>query len=130
MTTDLWMLVATALLALFLPFVYSTYRVLRPGGMAWSLGNRELPIEISPWTARAFRAHQNMVENIGPFAVLVIVAHVAGKTNEFTTLGSVIYFWSRVAHASLYIAGVKFLRTMAFGVGLAGEVIILLQLCR
>ena len=128
MTTDLWMLVATALLALILPFVYSTSRILRPGGFAWSLSNREQPLEISPWTARAIRAHQNLVENIGPFAVLVLVAHVAGKSDPLTALGSTIFFWSRLAHALLYIAGLTYLRTFAFGAGLVGEVVILRQL--
>ena len=128
MTTDLWMLVATALLALILPFVYSASRVLRPGGFAWSLGNRDQPIEISPWTGRAIRAHQNLVENIGPFAVLVLVAYVAGKADPLTALGSTIFFWSRVAHALLYIAGLTHLRTFAFGAGLVGEVLILRQL--
>jgi uncharacterized MAPEG superfamily protein len=129
-TTDLWMLVATALLALTLPFVYSTGRVLRPGGLFWSLGNREQPLEVSPWMARAFRAHQNLVENIGPFAVLVLVAHVTSMANALTALGSVIFFWSRLTHALLYTAGIGYLRTFAFGAGLAGEFVILLQLCR
>src|SRR6266481_4314606 len=44
MTTDLWMLVWTALLALGLPFIYLAGLTQAPGGTAWSLGNRAEPV--------------------------------------------------------------------------------------
>jgi uncharacterized MAPEG superfamily protein len=128
MTTDLWMLVWSGLLALLMPAVYLAGRAQVPGGMAWAFGNREDPLEVPAWTGRAIRAHQNLVENLAPFAILVLVAHVAGKANATTALGASLFFWGRVAHAAVYTAGIQYLRTAVFFVAAAGELLILFQL--
>lgn len=128
MTTDLMMLVWTALLCMFLPVTYLVGRMQVPGGMQWGLGNRDTALEMPPWAARAQRAHANLVENLAPFAILVLVAYVAGRANGWTALGSVIFFWARVAHAAVYIAGLIGVRTAAFFVGVFGELLILAQL--
>ena len=128
MTTDLWMLVLTALLCLLLPSVYLVGRAQTPGGMEWALGNRDRSLAIPEWAARAQRAHLNLIENIAPFAILVLVAQVTGKANAMTALGSIIFFAGRAAHAAVYTAGIIGLRTAVFFVAAAGEVLILLQL--
>jgi uncharacterized MAPEG superfamily protein len=130
MTTDLWMLVWTSLLCVLLPFVYLTSRVTTPGGLEWGFGNREGPFQFPAWAGRAERAHANLVENLAPFAVLVLVAHVAGRANATTALGATIFFWGRVAHAAVYTAGIIYVRTLAFAVASIGELLILLQLFR
>ena len=132
MTTDLWMLVWTAVLCVCLPFVYLTSRISTPGGLAWGLGNRDRPFqsEFPVWAGRAERAHRNLLENLAVFAILVLVAHVAGKANATTALGATIFFWSRVAHAAIYIAGITYLRTLVFTVAFLGELMIFLQLFR
>ena len=128
MTTDLRMLVWTALLSLLLPSLYAAGRLSRPGGVAWGFGNRDTPIEAPPWVGRAVRAHANLIENLPPFIILVVAAHLTGRTNDTTALGATIFFWARVAHAIIYTAGIVYLRTAAFAVSLAGEVLILSQL--
>ena len=128
MTTDLSMLVWTALLCLLMPAVYLVGRSQAAGGFEWALGNRDRPLEIPAWAARAIRAHLNLVENLAPFAVLVLVAHVTGKANGTTALGAVIFFWARVAHFAVYTAGLIGIRTVAFFIGTFGELLILLQL--
>ena len=128
MTTDLWMLVWTALLALLMPTTYAAGRLSAPGGSEWAFGNRDAPLAVPAWTERAVRAHANLVENLGPFIILVLAAHVSGKANATTALGATIFFWARVAHAIIYTAGIVYLRTAAFAVSLAGEVMILTQL--
>jgi len=128
MTTDLWMLVYTSLMSMFFFFAYLPGRSLAPGGMAWAFGNRDTDLPVPEWTSRAVRAHLNLVENLAPFAVLVLVAHVAGKANSTTALGATLFFWGRVAHAATYIAGIVYARTAAFFVGTIGELMILSQL--
>jgi uncharacterized MAPEG superfamily protein len=130
MTTDLSMLVLTALLCLLMPVVYLVGRSGRPGGLAWGFGNRDVPLDVAPWVRRAERAHANLVENLAPFAIFVLVAHVAGKANGTTALGATLFFWGRVAHAAVYVAGLPYVRTAAFFVGTAGELLILSQLWR
>jgi uncharacterized MAPEG superfamily protein len=128
MTTDLMMLIYTALLSLLIPGIYLIGRLQTPGGMQWALGNRDTPLEIPPWAARAERAHRNLVENLAPFAILVLVAHVSGKASTMTALGATIFFLARVAHLVVYIAGLVPVRTAVFFVAVFGELLILVQL--
>ena len=130
MTTDLMMLVGTALLCLSIPGVYLVGEVQTPGGFEWGLGNRAAPLQLPEWAARAKRAHYNLVENLAPFAILVLVAQVSGKANGMTALGAEIFFLARVAHVAVYTAGITGLRTAVFFVGTAGELLILFQLFR
>jgi uncharacterized MAPEG superfamily protein len=123
------MLVWTALLALGLPFIYLAGLTQAPGGAAWSLSNRAEPLAgIPEWAARAQRAHLNLLQNLAPFAILALVAQVSGKANATTALGATIFFWARMAHAAVYIAGIKYLRTLVFAVATFGVVLILAQL--
>jgi len=128
MTTDLWMLVYTALLSIFFFFAYLPGRASVPGGLVWAFGNRDAPLAVPAWTSRAERAHHNLVENLAPFAILVLVAHVAGKANATTALGATLFFWGRVGHAAAYIAGIIYLRTAVFFIATIGELLILSQL--
>jgi uncharacterized MAPEG superfamily protein len=128
MTTDLWMLVLSAVLCLVLPLPYLLARGMTPGGAAWGLGNREEDFKFPAWAGRAERAHRNLVENLAPFAILVLVAHVIGRANATTALGATLFFWGRVLHALTYIAGIPYLRTAMFLVSIVGEIMILLQL--
>ena len=128
MTTDLWMLVYSSLLCLGIPVAYVSGQLTVQGGIPWGLGNRDKPMQFPEWMARAKRAHGNLLENLAPFAVLVLVAHLAGRANETTALGATIFFWGRVAHAGIYTAGIPGVRTAAFFVSVVGEFMILLQL--
>jgi uncharacterized MAPEG superfamily protein len=69
-----------------------------------------------------------MAENLAPFTALVLVAHVTGSANATTALGAAIFFWARVVHAIVFIAGVPWIRTLAFVISILGELLILLQL--
>ena len=128
MTTDLWMLVWTAVLTLVIPNIYITGYAPLPGALAWGLSNRDTPYEMPAWVNRAKRAHANLLENLAPFAVLVIVAHLSGKANASTALWATVFFWSRVAHFIVYAVGVAYLRTLVFIVSLVAQVEILRQL--
>jgi len=128
MTTDFTMLVATALLCLSIPVIYLVGELRTPGGREWGLGNRAAPLQLPEWAARAKRAHLNLVENLAPFAILVLVAQISGKANGMTALGAQIFFWGRVAHLAVYTAGIVGVRTAVFFVATAGELLILSQL--
>src|SRR5262245_42717030 len=130
MTTDLWSLGWTALLCMSISMIYGVGRMQMPGGMQWALGNRDEPLAVPAWAARAQRAHANLVENLPPFAILVLVAHVSGAANYWTALGSQLFLWSRVAHVAVYTLGLIGVRTAVFVVGVVGEVLILAQLFR
>jgi uncharacterized MAPEG superfamily protein len=73
---------------------------------------------------RAARTVNNSVEGLVVFAPLVLVAHLAGISNDLTVMGATIYFWSRVAYVPCYMFGIPWIRTLVFGVGLVGLLMI------
>lgn len=91
-------------------------------------GNRENMPVATGFAGRAGRAHLNMLENLGLFAALVLVAHVAGRANEMTALGAQLFFWARLAYAVIYLVGIPWVRTGAWLVSMVGLVMIFLQL--
>ncbi|MEE8352780.1 MAG: MAPEG family protein [Rhodospirillales bacterium] len=82
---------------------------------------------IPQWAQRLNRAHHNLVENLTPFAILVIVAQMTGTANEMTALGARMFFYSRLGQIAFHTAGIPWGRTLFFAVGLSGMIIILLQ---
>jgi len=97
-------------------------------GLPMLAGNREGMPEITGWAGRAARAHRNMLENLVLFAVLVLVAVAAGKTDATTLLGAQIFFWARLVYAGVYLAGIPWLRTGVWAVSVVGMLLIFLQL--
>ena len=129
MSLTLIMLVATAVLTLLMPLTYGFGRSQVAGGLAWGLGNRDRPFESAPeWVARGERAHRNLTENLGPFAILVLVAAVTAQISWLTDLGATIFFLARVAYAVVYLAGITGVRTVVFFIGTIGQLLILLAL--
>ena len=56
-----------------------------------------------PWIARAFRAHQNLLEQGIPFAILVLIVDRMDGFTALTYWTAVAFFWLRVLHAIGYI---------------------------
>ena len=69
------------------------------------------------WVQRANRAHINNVQVFAPFAALVLIAHIAGQSNEMTAIWAMIFFWARLAHAIVHLLGIAYVRTLAFLIG-------------
>jgi uncharacterized MAPEG superfamily protein len=129
MTTDLTMLIWSVLLTLVSPYTYVTGLLIAPGGLAWGVGNRDQALAgEAVWARRARRAHANLVENMVPFAALVLAAHVAGRSNAMTALGAQLFFWARLLYLPAYVIGLVPWRTLIFGVATLGQFLILLQL--
>ena len=91
-------------------------------------GNRDTMPPLTGWALRAQRAHVNMLESLVIFAVFVLVADATGRLNATTALGANLFFWGRVAYAVVYVMGVPWLRTLVWGVSVAGLLVILSQL--
>lgn len=113
LSTDLWMLLGATIWCIALTGPLVLVRTRTPGGLAWGAGNRDTPFEGPAWHDRTQRAHANMVENLLPFAVLVLVAHVTGRADEVTAAASVAFLAFRVAHGVSYIMGLVPWRSLA-----------------
>lgn len=97
-------------------------------GLATLAGNREGMPALTGWAGRAQRAHRNMLENLPLFVALVLIAQAAGKANAMTLLGAQLFFWGRLAHWLIYLAGIPWLRTLAWAVSVVGLILIFGQL--
>lgn len=128
MTTDLTMLVYSAALCILTPSIGIVGLSLQPGGFAWGIGNREQPFPVPAWVDRARRTHANLLENLLPFAILVLVAHIAGKADATTATAATGFFFARVAYTVIYVAGIPGLRTLVFSAGVLAEVVILARI--
>ena len=127
MTTDLTMLVWSAVLCVVLALPY-TIGMIGLVGLPKMAGNRDGVVLPEGWIGRAKRAHYNMIENLAPFAALVLVAHLAGAASPTSALGAQLFFWGRLAHAVLYIAGIPWARTGAFAVSVVGMAMVLVAI--
>lgn len=116
MTVELTMLAWTAGITALMWLPYIAGHILNVGllpAVSYKADGTPLP----DWAARAKRTHYNAVENLVPFAALVIVAHLTGATGPATASAAVVYFWARAAHYLLYVAAVPFGRTITFAIG-------------
>ena len=127
MTIELKLLVWSAALA-FIQMLVALAGAFLQLGLPRLAGNRENLPELPGWAGRAERAHLNMLESLILFAVLVFVAQLAGIHNTTTLLGAQLFFWGRVAHAVLYLAGIPWARTAAWFVSVIGLILIAWQL--
>jgi uncharacterized MAPEG superfamily protein len=129
MTPELIYLVWSAVLTFVLMLIAVSGATLQVG-LPTLAGNREDMPDMTSWAGRAERAHSNMLENLVLFAILVLVAQAAGVRNAMTVLGAQLFFWGRVGHAVLYIAGIPWARTAAWVVSVVGLILIAWQLVR
>ena len=97
-----------ACLAVFAAFMWVPYVV----GISTDPSEEDAfdtPADISrlrPWVQRAYRAHLNLMEQLLPFAILVLLID---RVNGFTALSyftAIAFFWIRLAHAAGMISGV------------------------
>jgi len=127
MPHDLQMLVWSAALAIVQMFI-AVFACMAVVGLPTLAGNRDNLPPMGGFAGRACRAYSNMLEGLAIFAIVVIVAQITGRANATTALGATLFFWGRVAHAIVYLAGIPWVRTAVWAVSLAGIVMVGSQL--
>ncbi len=111
MTTELRYLLLTSILTggLWIPVVIGYSRARGPLKPEHYVTAPTSPLP--DWVNRANRAHLNAVESFAPFAAVTLVAHVLGVSTALTAGAAAVFFFARLAHAVVHIAG--FPRLMA-----------------
>jgi uncharacterized MAPEG superfamily protein len=125
MTTELTMLAYATLLLVALVLVQATVGV-QSKGLVPLANNRD---DVGPATgfhARMLRVVDNHREGLTMFAPVILIAAVANLNNATTALGAQLFFWSRLAHAVLYVIGAPMVRPLVWTVGIAGTVMVAL----
>jgi uncharacterized MAPEG superfamily protein len=126
MTPELLMLLYSAILLLVIILLQAGLAIAQNGLMAQA-GSRDSLPEPTVLRSRLLRLSANMQENLVIFAVVVLVAHAAGVSNETTVLGASIFFYARVAHAIVYAFGWPMIRPLIYFASLYGMISIALQ---
>ena len=127
MSVELEMLVWLSTLTLFMWVPYVLSGMINDGLIAtftWQGDEKQRSI----WAARAKRAHYNAIENLIPFAAIVIVAHLAEISNDATAAAATAYFWLRAIHYVFYAVGISYIRTAAFALSWLAQLCIVYQI--
>ena len=127
MTTELEMLTWATTLTILLWIPYTLARIMNVGLLP-TLTYKSDDTPLAAWATRAKKAHANAIENLAPFAVLVLVTHQLDISNTATTSAAVAYFWLRLAHFITYTANVPFGRTVTFAGAWGAQLCILFQI--
>ena len=127
MNTELTMLVYSVILTFLIISVPALGGILQ-NGLATQAGARDGLPEPSVFAKRARRLQDNMIENMVLFVPLVLAAQAAGVSTAQTALGAEIFVIARVLHALIYLAGIPWLRPVAWAGGVVGMGMILTAL--
>ena len=130
MNTVLGLLAASALMTWLSLLLASLIRstAWTPHGLMLALGNRDDLPPATPLAGRAQRCAANTLENFVLFAVLVLAAQLKGADAAQVLWGAKLFFWARLAYIPIYYAGISFLRTGVWLVGVVGMGLVLLTL--
>ncbi|WP_420860850.1 MAPEG family protein [Algirhabdus cladophorae] len=108
LTTELGVLTCLCLLAAFMwiPYIIGINRHPIEGVPEDANFRRPPDLSLYPaWVHRAHRAHLNLLEQLVPFAILVLLVDRVDGYSALTYWTAIAFFWLRVAHAAGMISG-------------------------
>jgi uncharacterized MAPEG superfamily protein len=126
MPLELYMLAAATLLFL-IAFMPASLAKARTHGGDWLASNRDTEglAPLPKWGQRAERAHANLRENYPAFVAAVLLLAFTGHVGLGTAIASVVFVAARLAHMAAYVGGVFWPRTLAWALGWAATIYIL-----
>ena len=127
MPVELTMLAYSVALLFVIVLIQANAGVSAQGLMPMANNRDNLPPP-TPFQARMKRVVDNHREGLILFAPLALIAAQQGISTSTSMLGAQLFFYSRVAHAILYILGVPLVRPLAWAVGIAGTVMVFLAI--
>ena len=130
MTRELFWLTMTVILTgvLWVPYILNRCQVRGLMGAMANPSRNDKPH--AEWATRLMFAHDNAAENLVVFAPLVLILNSIDYSSKATVIASAVYFWARLAHVIVYTLGLPIFRTLAFTVGFAAQVVLVLAIFR
>ena len=119
MSIEILVLAAAGGLALVMTLIQGTRNVLVLG-LTTAAGNQH---EVAPWGGwndRLNRALRNLIEAIAIYAPIAVAVHALAVGNATSALGAQVFLGARIVHAVVFTAGVPWVRTAAWFVGVIG----------
>lgn len=127
MTIELTMLALSVALLFVLVMIQAAAGTQAQGALKMANARDDLGPP-SVWQARTKRCVDNHREGLIMFAPLILIAAQIGTHNMMTELGAQLFFYSRVAHGVVYLAGVPYIRPLIWLTGIIGTVMVFLAL--
>lgn len=127
MTPELTYLAFSIAVFFAVVMVQATAGILNNGGVAM-MNSRDNLKPPTVFQARMKRLTDNYRENLWFFAPLVLIAAIAGISNQWTVMGAQVFLYSRIAHAIWYALGWPYLRPLFWLAGVIGCGMIFLAL--
>ena len=127
MSLELRLLAYSVALLLLLVLIQAATGVQAKGAIPMA-NNRDNIGPATGFHARMLRVVDNHREALTMFAPLILIAAAVHLTNSWTVLGARLFFYSRVAHAIWYVAGLPLIRPIFWAIGIAGTIVVLLAL--
>ena len=93
-------------------------------GTDWNMGARDEQMPpLNPLAGRLLRAQANLYETLPLFIAALLGAAFLDRLGWKTEIGASLYFGGRLVYLPLYAAGVPKVRTLVWGVALAGLIL-------
>ncbi len=113
MTVELNYLAAATLLTLLIRVGWMLNKVqVRSLGVVVGYSRESKPL--SEWGHRLWVAHEDAIQSLVTFAVLVIIVQLSNLADESTAVAAAVYFWARLLHVFAYIFALRWVKTIAF----------------
>lgn len=120
--------VALSVIMLGLHITVQAMLLTRDAGSDYNAGARDVEKQVGVLAGRAERALRNFLETFTAFAAVALAITVAGKADWWSGVGAALYFWSRLVYLPLYLAGIPYLRSLAWLGAVTGISLILWRL--
>jgi uncharacterized MAPEG superfamily protein len=127
MSIELTMLALSVALLFVLVLIQATAGTQAQGLMKMANARDDLGPP-SVWQARTKRCVDNHREGLILFAPLALIAAHQDISTTMTVWGAQLFFYSRVAHAVVYLAGLPYIRPLFWGIGIIGTIMMFLAL--
>ncbi|MNV23792.1 MAPEG family protein [compost metagenome] len=122
-------LLVLSVILLLLHICLQAMSVTREVGLAWNAGARDARPDLKGvFAGRAQRASDNFRETYPAFVGLVLALAIVGDASGWGLTGGWIWTVARVVYIPLYLAGVPYMRSIAWVVSLVGLVLMLVAL--
>jgi uncharacterized MAPEG superfamily protein len=125
LSIELKMLFYSALLGI-VQLLIATHLSTMQRGVKWNLSPRDEKVpELTGVAGRMDRAFKNFMETFPFFIVAIIIVQITQMQSSSSSIGAMLYFWTRLLYVPLYAAGIPGVRTFIWVISFIGIVMVL-----
>jgi uncharacterized MAPEG superfamily protein len=120
MTVEFTYLAASTLLTLLIRVAWMMNKV-QVRGLSVVVGYPRESKPLSEWGHRLWVAHEDAIQSLITFSILVILVQLTNLTDQTTAIAAAVYFWARLIHVLAYMIALRWVKTIAFVSGLLAQ---------